>query len=534
MRKPISILTAALAATASLTTGAQSTPDERPGRVHFDTSCSAAVAPDFERAMILLHSFEFPAAINQFEVVVKGDPGCGIAAWGIAMSVWGDPFSGLRAPRVVQDGQAAVERAQMIGAKSTREHEYIDAVALLYRNANSADQRTRTVAYEQAMEQLVRKYPDDHEAAIFYALAIDQNALPTDKNYANQLKAAAILEPLLAIEPDHPGILHYLIHTFDVPSLAARGLPYARRYASAAPNAPHALHAPALSFTRLGLWQESIDANVRSHDAAMARGDAGEALRAMDYMLYAYLQTAEDTAAKRVVDELTQILAKEPPAAGASGIAASFSAVAMPARYAIERNRWSAAINLVARPAAQPYIEAITHVARAMGAVHLERMDILRTSLEQLALLRDKEIVAKDLYWTTQVEIQRQQVEAWMLWAQGGKSQALQTLAAAATLEDTTEKASLTPGVLAPAREVLADLMMDAKQPANALKEYEAVLQKDPNRFRSVYGAGRAAELSGATQKARTYYQQLVMICARGERQARPELDHAASFVGKR
>src|SRR5262245_53036833 len=482
--------------------------------------------------MALLHSFEFQPAIAGFEQVLKSDAECGIAAWGIAMSVWGNPFSGLRAPRVIQDGQAAVDRAQTIGAKTTREREFIDAVALLYRNANVNDQRTRTMAYEQEMERIAAKYPDDPEAAAFYALAIDQNALPTDKTFANQLKAAAILERLFKIEPDHPGVTHYLIHSYDTPPLAERGLPYARRYADLAPDAPPALHMPAHTFTRVGLWQESIDTNIRSHDPALKRGEPGEALHAMDYMVYAYLQTAQETAAQRVADELAERVAKQPPAATVPGISGGFSAVAIPARYALERNRWSAAINLTARPAALPYIEAMTHFARAMGGAHLERLDILKTELDQLAMLRDKEIIAKDLYWTTQVEIQRQIVEAWLLWGQGGRNQALKTMGAAATLEDTTEKSAVTPGPLAPAHELFGDMLVDAKQPAEALKEYETVLQKEPNRFRSVYGAGRAAELAGFTQKARTYYQQLVKICERGERQLRPELDRAASFVG--
>src|SRR5262245_2323197 len=313
------------------------------GHVHFDTSCETSVSSEFDRAVALLHSFEFPAAIAGFEQVLKGDPSCGIAAWGIAMSTWGNPFSGLRAAGVLREGQAAADRAQTIGAKTAREREYIDAAALLYRNANVNDQRTRTMAYEQAMEKIVAKYPDDLEAAAFHALAIDQNALPTDKTFANQLKAAAILERLFSIEPDHPGVTHYLIHSYDTASLAARGLPYARRYADLAPDAPHALHMPAHTFTRVGLWQESIETNIRSYEVAMKRGEPGEALHAMDYMVYAYLQTAQDTAAKRAVDELAQIIAKQPPTASGPGVAGGFPAVAIPARYALERNRWSAA-----------------------------------------------------------------------------------------------------------------------------------------------------------------------------------------------
>ena len=280
--------------------------DEKLGKVHFETSCAPAVTAEFDHAMALLHSFEFPAAIAGFQRVLKGDPSCGIAEWGIAMSTWGNPFAGLRAAKVLQDGLAAVGRAQTIGAKSEREREFISAVALLYTDTQSQDHRARTLAYERAMERIYTKYPKDLEAAAFYALAVDQTALPTDKSYGNQLKAAAILENLFTIEPDHPGVTHYLIHSYDVPPLAPRGLKYARLYADLAPDAPHALHMPAHTFTRVGSWQESIDTNIRSHDAALVRNDSGEAMHAMDYMTYTYLQTAQDTAAKKIVDELAQ------------------------------------------------------------------------------------------------------------------------------------------------------------------------------------------------------------------------------------
>jgi tetratricopeptide (TPR) repeat protein len=533
MKRGLGILalgTAALAWPAGVAAQASATA-EKLGTVHFDTSCAPETAASFDRAVALLHSFEFPAAIAGFEEVQKKDPACGMAVWGVAMSTWGNPFGGLRSPRVLQEGLAAATRAQAIGAQTSREREYIQAVSRLYEDGATTDQRSRTLAYQEAMQRISSKYPDDLEAAAFYALAIAQNASPTDKTFANQLEAANILERLYGIEPNHPGVTHYLIHCYDVPPLAARALPYARRYADLAPDAPHALHMPSHTFTRLGLWQESIETNVRSHDAALKRGDAGEALHAMDYMLYAYLQTAQDTRAQELIAELTQMLAKQ-PAAGGPGLAGAFPAVAMPARFAIERNRWSAAINLQPRPASQPYIEAMTYFARAMGGVRLERLDILKASLDQLAMLRDKEIVAKDLYWTTQVEIQRQEVEAWQLWVQGGRNQALESMRKAAALEDTTEKSVVTPGPLAPAHELLGDMLMDAKRPADALNEYETVLQKEPNRFRSVYGAGHAAELAGFAQKARAYYQQLVTICTRGERQLRPELAHAASYVG--
>ncbi|HKB10105.1 MAG TPA: hypothetical protein VKD69_05615 [Vicinamibacterales bacterium] len=516
---------------------------ERLGKVHFDTSCAAPVAEEFDHAIALLHSFEFPDAITGFKQVLKGDPSCGIAQWGIAMSTWGNPFGGLRQPKTLQDGLAAAQEAQRIGAKTDRERAYIAAVLLLYKDADTLDHRARTLAYEKAMEQIYAKDPKDLEAAAFYALAVDQTAPPTDKSYANQLKAAAILERLYKIEPDHPGVTHYLIHSYDVPPLAERALPYARKYANLAPDAPHALHMPAHTFTRVGSWQESIDTNIRSHDVAMSRHDVGEGLHAWDYEMYAYLQTAQDAAAKKILDGLGEILAASaPPAAGrgdmpgmpgmAVGGAGGWAAAAIPARWAIERGAWSEAAALPARPSAQPYVEAITRFARAIGAARSGKPDAAAADIEQLNALYEKEVQAKDAYWTTQVDIERQSASAWLLWAQGKSEEALRALTAAAALEDTTEKSAITPGPIAPAHEMLGEMLLEAKQPANAVKEFEASLKKEPNRFHSVAGAGRAAEAAGDRAKARTYYAQLVKICERGDRGARADLEHARQFLG--
>src|SRR5262245_50870605 len=507
---------------------------EKLGKVHFENSCSAAVGQEFDRAMALLHSFEFAEAIASYQSVLKTDASCGIAEWGIAMATWGNPFAGLRAPNVLQTGLAAAERAQKIGAKTERERDYIGAVMLLYKDVERLDHRARTLAYEKAMEQIYKKYPKDREAAAFYALAVDQTAPPTDKTYANQLKAAAILERLFKAEPGHPGVTHYLIHSYDVPPLAPRGLVYARRYADLAPDAPHALHMPAHTFTRVGSWQESIDTNIRSHDTALKMKGTGEALHAMDYMAYAYLQTGQDVAAKKVLDELEQLMAGGTPtgaAAGPPGPAAGFPAAAIPARYAIEREAWADAAKLTVRPSNLPYIEAMSNFARALGAARSGNPDAAKPDIARLAELREKEVQAKDEYWTTQVEIQRQSAEAWVLWAQGSKDAALKAMSAAADLEATTEKSAVTPGPLAPARELYAEMLMAANQPAKALVEFETNLKKEPNRFKSVYGAGRAAELSGNKQKAQTYYAQLVKICERGDKPDRTALAHARTLA---
>ncbi|HYM22525.1 MAG TPA: hypothetical protein VEU08_04940 [Vicinamibacterales bacterium] len=514
---------------------------ERLGKVHFETSCAAPVTDEFDHAMALLHSFEFPDATKVFNEVRAGDPSCGIAQWGVAMAAWGNPFGGLRSPKVLQDGLAAAEKAQTIGAKTERERDYIAAVLLLYKDSATLDHRARTLAYEKAMEQIYKKYPKDLEAAAFYALAVDQTAPPTDKTYANQLKAAAILEQLYKVEPDHPGVTHYLIHSYDVPPLAPRALPYARKYANLAPDAPHALHMPAHTFTRVGSWQESIDTNIRSHDVAMSRHDFGEGLHAWDYEMYAYLQTAQDREAKKILDGIGAIVS-QPPATTAGGgampgmpgmggnLAGGWPAIAIPARWAAERGQWADAAALPVHPTTQPYIEAITRFTRALGLARTGKPDAARAEIEQLKALQEKEVQAKDAYWATQLDIQRQAAEAWVQWAEGKKDEALKTLAAAAALEDTTEKSAITPGPIAPSHELLGEMLLEANRPADALKAFEANLKKEPNRFRSVYGAGRAAESAGDRAKARTYYAQLAKICERGD-QTRPELQHARQFA---
>jgi tetratricopeptide (TPR) repeat protein len=518
---------------------------ERLGVVHFETSCNASVRDEFDHAMALLHSFEFPDAIAGFQKVLATDSTCGIAQWGVAMSTWGNPFGGLRSPKVLQDGLVAAEKAETMGAKTDRERAYIVAVTLLYKNADTQDHRARTLAYEKAMEQIYAKYPQDLEAAAFYALSVDQTALPTDKTYANQLKAATILEKLYKVEPDHPGVTHYLIHSYDVPALAPRALPYARKYANLAPDAPHALHMPAHTFTRVGSWQESIETNIRSHDVSMQRHDIGEGMHAWDYEMYAYLQTGQDAEAKKILEGVAEMIARPAAAAGRGNMpsmpgmpgmgpnpASSWAAAAIPARWSVERGAWSDAAALTVSPSPQPFIEAITHFARALGAARSGKPDLATSEIEQLSALQQKEVQAKDAYWSTQLDIQRQSAEAWRLWAQGKKEEGLRTLTAAAVLEETTDKSAITPGPIAPARELLGEMLLEANQPAKALTEFEANLKKEPNRFRSVYGAGRAAELAGNKDKARSYYAQLVKICERGDKQGRADLDHARKYVG--
>jgi tetratricopeptide repeat protein len=505
-------------------------PADRLGTVHFATSCRPAVAPLFDRGVAQLHSFWFSAAIQTFTEVLRQDPQCAMADWGIAMSWWGNPFGGFRPPQALQAGLAAVDKGKAIGAPTDRERGYLNAVETLYRNSSTVDQRTRTVAYEKAMEQLAAAHPDDVEARIFYALALDQTALPTDKTYANQLKAAAILEKEFARQPKHPGLAHYIIHSFDVPSLAPRALGAARAYASIAPDAAHALHMPSHTFTRVGLWKESIDTNRASAAAARKDNAPAEELHALDYQTYAYLQTAQDAAARRNLEAISALAGRismsgatnaAPPTAGFYALAA------IPARYALERAAWSEAAALTPRESPFAWADAVTYFARAIGAARSGNGAAAARDVEKLASLRDALQKANDAYWAEQVEIQRRSAAAWTSWAAGRTDEALAMLREAADHEDATEKSAVTPGPIKPARELLGEMLLELKRPGEALKEFEAVMKKEPNRFRATYGAARAASQAGDSQKAAGYFAALVKICADADTPVRPELQEA-------
>ena len=502
----------------------------RLGTVHFATSCAPAVQQHFDRGVALLHSFWFSAAIDAFNATLKGDPRCVMAQWGIAMSWWGNPFAGFRSPQALKAGLAATEAARASGAGTDREQAYVNAVDLLFRDAATVDQRTRTVAYEKAMAALSEKYADDIEARIFYALALDQTALPTDKTYANQLKAAGILEDEFKRQPEHPGLAHYIIHSFDVPALAPRALDAARRYARIAPDAPHALHMPSHTFTRVGSWQESIDANLASAAAARKDNATAEELHALDYQAYAYLQTAQDAAAKRTVEAIEGLGAKiqttgagnaAPPPAGYYALAA------IPARYALERAAWTEAAALAPRQTPFPWADAVTHFARALGAARTGDAAAARQEVEVLATLRDALKKANDAYWTGQVEIQRRGASAWLALAEGRTAEGLTLMREAADLEDATEKAAVTPGPIKPARELLGEMLLQLKQPAEALAEFDATLKKEPNRFRATYGAARAAEAAGEKTRAAGYYASLRQLSKGADRPGRKELAEA-------
>jgi hypothetical protein len=468
-------------------------PTEKLGTVHFATSCSPAVAPGFNRAVALLHSFEFGASIRAFNDVLAADSTCAMAHWGIALSRWTNPMAaGNRSVALLQQGRQSVDAAVSLGAHATeRERGYIDAVGQLYDDFERKDQRTRVVAYERAMGDLSTREPADTEARIFYAIALVASAPPTDKTYANQLKAGAMLEALWGKQPNHPGLAHYIIHTYDYPPLADKALAAARRYALIAPSAAHALHMPSHTFTRVGMWQESVDANKRSLKTALATNSIAEALHAADYAMYANLQLGKVADAKAILESLPALVARFDPNAitgAAPGSAGVFALAAIPARWALERRAWPEAAALEPRPSDYPYAEAMTYFARALGASHTGDLVKARSAIDSLASIEQRLKTKGEAYWLEQVAIQHLAAQAWLDLAEKRETDALRRMREAAVREDATEKNAVTPGPLAPARELLGDMLMELKHPAEARLEYRATLQKEPNRRHALMG----------------------------------------------
>ena len=506
--------------------------NEKLGTVHFATSCNPAAQKQFDRAVALLHSFEFNHAIDGFNATLKADSSCGLAYWGIALSQWSNPFAtGLKAASQLQDGRQAAERGLAIEAKTEREALYVKAVSKLYVDFEKTPQRARLLAYRDAMADVAARYPKDTEASIFYALALAASEEPTDKTYASRLKAGTILEALFVKEPDHPGLAHYIIHTYDVPPLAGRALLAAQRYSKIAPDAPHALHMPSHTFTRVGYWQDSIDGNLAAAAAAKREGQTAEELHALDYQAYAYLQTAQDEGARRLVESLTEVASRFNPKTVISGAAPPsagyFALAAIPARYALERRDWKAAANLQVRETSVPYTDAMTHFARGLAAAHLGDSETARASQEALTRIHERLAQANEHYWAQQVEIQRRAVAAWLALAEGHAEDALREMRAAADLEDGTEKSAVTPGPLLPARELLGEMLIQMNQPGAALEQFEATLKREPNRFRALYGAARAAHLKGDEAASRRYFRDLLMVCERADKPGRKEMAEA-------
>lgn len=493
-------------------------PDKQFGSVNFEVSGSEKVKEDFDLAVALLHSFEYDEAEKVFAKVIGEAPECAMAYWGVAMcnyhALWTPPSEAE-----LKKGSKALEIARSINKKTKRETDYIEALSAFYKDWNNVNHQARSINYEKKMENVYAAYKNDKEAAIFYALALDAAADPADTSFSNQKKAGAILNALYPGEPNHPGIAHYLIHTYDYPGLAQLALPMARKYASIAPSSAHALHMPSHIFTRLGLWDECINSNLASvssaqcyAEAAGIKGHWDEELHGLDYLVYAYLQKGQDGLAKKQWDYLKTINEVYPV-----NFKVAYAFAAIPSRYLLENKMWNEAANLQLYPSNFPWKnfpwqEAIVHFTRSLGAVHIGHNDSAMAELKKLNNLYDTLTKQKDSYKANQVQIQIKAAEAWIQFKEGKNDAALVLMNAAADMEDKTQKHPVTPGEVIPARELLADMLLQMGKPDKALETYEADLKNHPNRFNGLYGAGLAAEKSGDLEKAGGYYRQLLSI----------------------
>jgi tetratricopeptide (TPR) repeat protein len=512
--------------------------DTKFGSVEFATSCGAEVKEDFNLGIKLLHSFEYDEAEKVFAKIVDEEPGCAMAYWGIAMS----NFHALWAPPTepeLKKGAKAVEIAQSIKGKSAKEEDYINSIAAFYKDLDKTDHRTRMLRFEEAMNALYEKYPSDYDASAFYALSLTAAADPNDKTFAKQKKAGAILDKLFERSPDHPGIVHYIIHTYDSPELASLGLTAARKYASVAPSSAHALHMPSHIFTRLGLWDECINSNLTSVSSAQCyaesaglKGHWDEELHGLDYLMYGYLQKGENDLAKRQLDYLASINEVSPV-----NFKVAYAFASIPARYVLENKDWEQASGLkfddkVVAWKNYPWQKGIIHFARLMGSVNTGNLTAANAELKALNSIHDELLSQKDAYKANQVKIQATTGEAWLRLKEGKKDEALKLMNLAADMEDKTEKHPVTPGEVIPARELLGDMYMQMNDAGNALTAYEEDLKRHNNRFNGLCGAAMAAEKAGDMAKAKSYYNQLLSFVNPANNQ-REELISARQFLAK-
>jgi tetratricopeptide (TPR) repeat protein len=481
------------------------------GRVHFETSCTPEAQEKFDRGLAMVHSFFYPNSVQAFTEAAAADPQCAIAYWGVAIGHRPNPLVLPLTAAVLKNGLEAVEKGKTIGTKTERERDWLAAIELYYRDYDKVDQTTRGLSYEKAMEGLAQKYPDDPEAAILYALALNETALPSDKTYAKQLKAGAILEKVAATLPEHPGVLHYLIHTYDYPPLAQRGLDAANKYARVAPAAQHAQHMPAHTYSMIGLWVQSVASNTKSR--AIAQEQAAKLWPGathpaephhLDFMVYALLQMGQEARAKQLRED-SSVVKKF----GFEYLPSYTALAAVPARFALERQAWKEAAILEPRGSKFPQAEAITHFARAIGSARSGDLPAADRDVENLKVIRATLENASQSYWATQVEIQMLAASAWIAQAKGEKEAALKLMRAAANLEDDSEKHIAMENRLYPMRELLGDLLLDQQQPSLALTEYETSLVSTPNRLRGLYGAAKAAKAANQPEKATAYFRKL-------------------------
>jgi tetratricopeptide (TPR) repeat protein len=504
---------------------------EQFGTVHFPVSCNAAAQKEFEQGVALLHSFWYERAQATFKQVAATDPQCAMAHWGIAMSLWHQLWNHPDAA-MVKNGQSEVDRANALHAKTGREQEYIAAAGAFYGGPADSSYQTRADAYCKAMEKIYQGHPDDLEAAAFYALSLLASQPDNDTTFVNRKQAAAVLEKLFAVEPNHPGVAHYLIHSYDKPQLAQLGLPAARRYAQIAPAAPHALHMPSHIFARLGLWDDDIASNLASVAATRktaAMGGEGHQFHAMDFLSYAYLQNGHEADAQRLIDEIRAMPAKKDDMYGMDYDPRIASLVAFPARQALELHQWSDAAALALVPGASTGDNSVTYWARAIGSARGGDAVAAHKDLNEIAIIKKALIEQKKPQLAEGVDQDYREAEAWIEHAEGKNDEATKTLRTIAEKEEAEGDEPLA----IPAREMLADMLLDMNRADQALAEYEADLKFNPNRFDGLYGAAHAAEIAGKSAQANTYYAQLVKMCA-GSNSERAELQHARTLLAKK
>jgi tetratricopeptide (TPR) repeat protein len=501
------------------------------GTVHFPVSCAAEVQKPFERGVALLHSFWYEEAQKAFEDIARQDPKCAMASWGIAMSMWHQLWNRPDAS-TIKSANEVLAKGEVSKPATQRERDYLAAIATFYRDSDRLDHHARAIAYFKAMAQMYAKYPEDREAAALYALSLLASEPDNDTTFANRKEAAQVLEKLFAVEPDHPGVAHYLIHSYDKPQLAQLGLPAARRYAKIAPAAPHALHMPSHIFARLGLWQDDIDSNLASiaatrKTAAMHMGGEGHQFHAMDFLVYAYLQNGREEEAREIIEEVRGM----PPMKDMYGMGfdpRTYALTKFPALHYLELRRWSEAAELKPVPEASLGDQSITYLARAIGAARSGNAKQAHSDLQQMMAIHKKLLEQKKTEFAETVEQDGQVARAWIAYAEKHQQEAIKLMRAVAEKEEAIGEEPM--GI--PGREMLADMLLESKRAELALTEYETDLKFNPNRFNGLYGAAQAAQLVGKNEKANTYYAQLVKVCE-GSQSERPELARAKQLVAR-
>jgi tetratricopeptide (TPR) repeat protein len=506
---------------ALLTGGAVAQQDDKLGKVSFPTSCDPNVQAEFERGVAMLHSYWFIYARRTFEGILQKDPGCAIAYWGIAMDLLGNTLATTPSRAEAQAAWDALEKARAAGAKSQRERDWIEALSAYYRDHDKVAVDKRLAAYNDAMEQMTQRYPDDYEAQVFYALTLQASASKADTTYANQLKSAAILEKLYVQNPQHPGVSHFIIHAYDFPQLADKGIAAARRYAGIAPAVPHARHMPSHIYSMVGLWEESIASNASAIEIQP------DYYHASDFSVYAHLQLAQDAKARAMIDKSLATADRGDRPINFVNFTAK---AAMEARYPLERGDWAGAANLPLKPSQYPQADSLSHFARAIGAARSGDLAKAKTETQAIKVLRESLEKANQSYWADRSEEQILAVSGWIALAEGSRDQAVKLMRAAADGEDGSVKHVAMENRLYPMRELFADLLLEMGQPAEALREYETALAANPNRHRGFLGAARAAEKTGDREKASAYYTKLVDLAQKADTD-RPEIHQAKAFL---